>query len=66
MSLKADKVKAGYVDLTETEKVEIRNFIMQYDLSGLNEQRNLSDRILTATNKSLGPKSENSCPCCGR
>jgi len=66
MSVKSDKVKSGYAELTEAEKAEVREFIRQYDNS-IGASR---DRLLESTtrtfNKSLGPKDSHSCPCCGK
>ena len=66
MSVKLDKVKSGYVELTATEKAEMRRFIMEYDNGSAFQQRTLTESLDRILNKSLGPKFETTCPCCGR
>lgn len=62
MSQKIDQVKKGYTELSPLERQEIREFILWYEGQTINEQRLMSDHL----NRSLGPKSGASCPCCGR
>lgn len=66
MSQKSDKVKSGYTELSPTEKMEIKQFIENFDKSTINEQKTFSERLEKALNKSLGPKFETTCPCCNR
>lgn len=66
MSAKSDKVKSGYADLSPAEKIEIKRFIEEYDRSSISEQRTFTEKLDRALNKSLGPKFDTSCPCCGK
>lgn len=65
MSIKSDKVKSGYADLTDSEKLEVKNFIKAYDEASLFGKENLVAETRTF-NKGLGPKNGNECPCCGK
>jgi hypothetical protein len=66
MSLKSDKVKSGYTELTDSEKAEVKAFIKEYDDAGYYSKITLSERARQTFGKSLGPTSGNNCPCCGK
>lgn len=66
MSLKTEKIKAGYSELNYEERNEIKEFIRKFDAAGDIERRNLSESASRAANKSVGPKFTDSCPCCGK
>ena len=66
MSVKSDKVKSGYSELSETERAEVRAFIEVFERSGPITRISLSERSRETFNKSLGPISGNNCPCCGK
>ncbi|WP_316827832.1 hypothetical protein [Pedobacter miscanthi] len=64
-----DKIKLvmnGYVSLTDSEKLELKNLIKEYDNKGgleqLYENRNLDGEV----KRIVGPTSSNACTCCGR
>jgi hypothetical protein len=66
MSVKSDKVKSGYTELSDAERQDVIRFINEYEQSSYTGKINLSERARGATNKSLGPTGNNECPCCGR
>jgi len=66
MSVKSDKVKSGYTELSDAEKLEVKKFINEYDLSTYSGKINLSERAKETFSKSLGPTGGNNCPCCGK
>ncbi|MDB5116376.1 MAG: hypothetical protein JWQ79_1868 [Mucilaginibacter sp.] len=66
MSVKSDKVKSGYAELSYSEKEEVKKWINDFDRATSENQRNLSEGISKAFNKGLGPKDSSSCPCCGK
>lgn len=63
MSLKSDRVKKGYAELSEVEKNEVKAFIKEYDQSGTYGQQRMFSSLNES--KSLGPTSSSKCPCCG-
>ena len=66
MSVKSDKVKSGYTELSVSERGEVLSFIKEYEQSGLLGKESLSRRSREAFSKSLGPTGSNDCPCCGK
>lgn len=66
MSVKSDKVKSGYTELSYAEREEVKKFIRDFDLSTLEQQRLFSRSLNESLNKSLGPLAQSGCPCCGR
>ena len=66
MSVKTDKVKSGYSELTSSERTEVKNWISEFDNATTEIQKNFSRRVNETFNKSAGPKMETNCPCCGR
>jgi hypothetical protein len=66
MSVKSDKVKSGYTELSEPERQEVIKFINEYEQTSRSGKINLSERARGTFNKSLGPTGNNNCPCCGR
>lgn len=62
-----EKVKLGYMQLDSYDREQVRKFIEEYERKSadqkLNESRTFSERV---RNKSLGPTSSATCPCCGR
>lgn len=66
MSVKSDKVKSGYTELSDAERQDVINFINEYEKSGSLGKVNLSKRARETFSKSLGPTGSNNCPCCGK
>ena len=66
MSVKTDKVKSGYTELSDSERQEVIKFINEFEQSGPLGKVNLSKRSRETFNKSLGPTGSNDCPCCGK
>lgn len=52
----------GYSELDYSSRKEVREFIQKYEDKEISERRTL----IESTQKSLGPTSSNTCPCCGR
>ena len=66
MSKKADKVKSGYSELDYSEREEVKKFITEFDSATTEKRKTFSENLKTVINKSLGPTSDYSCPCCGK
>jgi hypothetical protein len=62
-----EKVKLGYMQLDSYDRGEVKKFIEEYEKKSadqkINESKLFSDRV---RNKSLGPTSSATCPCCGK
>ncbi|HSZ25476.1 MAG TPA: hypothetical protein VK766_07160 [Cytophagaceae bacterium] len=62
-----EKVKSGYMQLDAYDRGEVRKFIEEFekkpDVQKITESKSFSDRI---KNRSLGPTSSATCPCCGK
>jgi hypothetical protein len=65
MSVKSDKLKSGYAELSDSEKAEVRDFIKKYDEAGPLTKSALLEQTRTFS-KSAGPRDQNACPCCGK
>jgi len=66
MSQKSDKVKSGYSELDYIERDEVKKFIKEFDEATTEKRKTFSESLRSVTNKSLGPTSGYSCPCCGK
>jgi len=66
MSVKSDKVKSGYTELSDAERQDVIKFINEYEQSNYSGKVNLSERARGTFSKSLGPTGNNECPCCGK
>ena len=62
MNKEVKKLLIGYFKLTEDQKKELMEAIHEKQNLTLNEQRKYSGEL----QRSLGPTSSNTCPCCGR
>ena len=62
MNKKTYLVIKGYTELDYTSRKEVRDFITDYESKGFSERKPLIESI----QKSLGPTSSITCPCCGR
>lgn len=64
-----DKVKmvlAGFVRLSEEEKVEFMREVGKYSTSTSFEKGNMSEQLRSDVKRVLGPTSSGTCACCGR
>ncbi len=68
MSLKVDRVKTGYANLTLSERNEVRAFMEKIDKSSYTEDISLKQQIRNETKFMLGPTTDDSskCQCCGK
>ena len=65
MTEKAKKVVVGYLQLTETEKKEVRDFVQSFENLGYFEKGERSGKLLNES-RIMGPTSSGGCPCCGK
>jgi len=67
MGQELEKVKSGYANLDSYDRAKVREFIAEFEKKTLTEQKTINEGFSsTVRNKSLGPTSSASCPCCGR
>lgn len=66
MSVKSDKVKIDYLELTDSERQEVFKFITEYEKASYLGKGSLSESARETFSKSLGPTGNNTCPRCGR
>lgn len=66
MSQKSEKVKSGYAELNYSEREEVKKFIQEFDNASIEKRKLFSENLRSIANKSLGPTSDYSCPCCGK
>jgi len=62
MDKKTFKVIKGYSELGYSEQKEVREFIEKFEREELQKRKLLVENL----SKSLGPTSDNICPCCGK
>lgn len=56
------RVIKGYSELSFSERKEIRKLIDQYEEENITQRKDLIESF----QHSLGPTSDDTCPCCGR
>lgn len=66
MSVKSDRVKTSYADLSDEERNEVKRFINDYDSSTYSGKLELKTRVNESLSKSLGPTFGNRCSQCGK
>jgi len=64
MNNKTERVFRGYLDLTPSEKADLREEIRKYE--NFTEAEQDYRRRETIRKIDLGPLSQGGCPCCGR
>ncbi|WPU99327.1 hypothetical protein SNE26_25265 [Mucilaginibacter sp. cycad4] len=62
MSQKTENIKLAYTDLDYAERLEIQQWIKDYEASDFKQR----DSIRETFNKSLGPRATASCKYCGK
>lgn len=62
MDKKTFKVIKGYSELGYSERKEVREFIEKFEKEEFGSRKPLVENL----RKSLGPTSDNNCPCCGK
>lgn len=62
MSVKLTKLKISYVELTDSEKEELKSFIRDYDGKYTFEKAQANESL----KRSLGPIDSAKCSCCGK
>lgn len=62
MSTKLTKLKISYAELTDSEKEDLKNFIVDYDRKLLYEKQQINESL----KRSLGPIDGAKCSCCGK
>lgn len=62
MDKKTIKVIKGYSKLEYSERLEVIKFINKYEKKDIGSRKPLVENL----SKSLGPTSDDNCPCCGK
>lgn len=62
MDKKTFQVIKGYSELGYSERKEVREFIEKFEREEFTRRKPLIENL----SKSLGPTSDNNCPCCGK
>ena len=67
MGQELEKVKSGYAKLDSYDQARVKEFIKEFDSKPDFEKKAIDKTFSESVrNKSLGPVSSASCPCCGR